>query len=372
MNEHSRPGLGLFELLGRTWQRPAAITDIRFSPDLSTVAFAAADGSVALGPVAEAETPESRIRISGDLGQMRILPRSKPPMPLIGTAGQSGGAVPLAPYVAASFIIGTEAGEVKRLSAQGEAGDTLFNVGGRVISLDHRGTLAGLTVATDGEHLYVARGREAVAKSRFEDGDAIDALAISPDSTHIAGLCGQELAIWTLEGASFALRVTALPAPPISLCWNESGSHVACGLATGGFSLIGAARGSTHTVMNFPKPVGSLSWSVPVNALIASGAYRIAAWLLQDGMAGEAIATGRPGLVAVDVVAAHPRRDLVAAAYANGQIVVAQLRSEDELVVRVAGAPVTALAWTGDGRHLAVGDSEGSAALLTFPPQLFK
>lgn len=372
MNEHSRPGLGLFELLGRHWQRPAGITAVRFSPDLSVVAFAASDGSIALAPVAEAEPPENRIRISSDLGQMRILPRSKPPAPLSSVGVQSGSPAPLVPHVAASFLVGMDRGEVRRLSGQGELGDTLFTAAGAVTALDHRGTLAGLTAASDGRHLYVARGREAVAQTRFEEDDAISVIAISPDARQIAALFGRGLAVWTLEGASLSLRVTALPAAPISLCWNEGGSHVACGLATGGFSLVGAARGSTHTVMNFPAPVRSLSWSNPTNALIASGAYRIAAWLLQDGMAGETISTGRPGLVPVDAVAAHPRRGLVAAGYADGRIVVAQLRALDELVVRVSGPPVTVLVWSEDGRHLAIGDSEGGASIVTFPPQIFK
>jgi hypothetical protein len=36
------------------------------------------------------------------------------------------------------------------------------------------------------------------------------------------------------------------------------------------------------------------------------------------------------------------------------------------------GSAVTALAWSGDGRHLAIGAVDGTAAIVTFPAQMFK
>ena len=36
------------------------------------------------------------------------------------------------------------------------------------------------------------------------------------------------------------------------------------------------------------------------------------------------------------------------------------------------GSPVTALAWSADGLHLAIGTAAGTAALVALPPQIFK
>ena len=82
--------------------------------------------------------------------------------------------------------------------------------------------------------------------------------------------------------------------------------------------------------------------------------------------------TGRPGFVVVETVAAHPKNDLVAAGYANGQIVVSRIGARDQLLVRPSGASVTTLIWSADGKHLVVGDADGNAAIVTFPAQLFK
>ncbi|MEI9405817.1 hypothetical protein [Mesorhizobium argentiipisi] len=86
MNQQTMQNLTLFDLLARSWRRPSAIADLCFSADGLTVAFTSVDGTVAIAAVADQEPPESRIRVSGDLGQTTIRPREKPPVPLIASA----------------------------------------------------------------------------------------------------------------------------------------------------------------------------------------------------------------------------------------------------------------------------------------------
>ncbi|TIQ15744.1 MAG: hypothetical protein E5X61_30330, partial [Mesorhizobium sp.] len=70
--------------------------------------------------------------------------------------------------------------------------------------------------------------------------------------------------------------------------------------------------------------------------------------------------------------AAHPEKKLIAAGYTDGRITIAQIGARDELLVRPLGGEIAALAWSGDGRHLAVGSVDGTAAIVTFPAQMFK
>ena len=116
--------------------------------------------------------------------------------------------------------------------------------------------------------------------------------------------------------------------------------------------------------------------SQPAHALFTSGAFRIAGWSMTappvGGDTSGAIETGRAGLVLVEAVAAHPEKKLIAAGYANGRITIAQIGARDELLVRPLGSAITALAWSGDGRHLAAGSVDGTAAIVTFPAQMFK
>ncbi|WP_454648726.1 hypothetical protein [Bradyrhizobium liaoningense] len=85
------------------------------------------------------------------------------------------------------------------------------------------------------------------------------------------------------------------------------------------------------------------------------------------------LSTGRAGFVLVEAVEIHPGRPLVAAGYTDGRVVVARIGDPDELVVKPPGrSAVQVVRWSDDGQHLAVGTHGGEAAIVTFPPQIFK
>lgn len=375
MNQQTIRSSTLFELLGRSWKRPAPIADVRFSADGSAVAFSGTDGSIAIAPTADAEPPEERVRVSADLGQSTIRPRKNPPAPIIAAAIRNDGDAPLAAYRKSGFVCGGGTGDVLSLSRSGEVENMLFRTeNGPIIAVDHS-EQTGITVATDGDHLYLSRGTGDVERYGRGPGSHIEALAMSPDGKQIAASFADGLSIWRPEGTAAALHEIALPSRPHSLRWNADGKALACSLEGGGFGLVDVEGGDLELFPDFPASVQSLAWSSPAGALVASGAFRIAAWSSASPQKGEnrtALVTGRPGLVLVDAVAAHPRKGLVAAGYANGQIVIAQVGGRDEMLVRSSGGVVTALAWSPDGSHLALGDADGTAAIVTFPHQMFK
>lgn len=374
MNQQTIRNLTLFELLARSWKRPSPIADVRFSADGSAVAFSGTDGSVAIAPTTDTEPPEERIRVSADLGQTTIRPRKNPPAPITAAVIRNDGDAPLAAYRTSGFVCGGGTGDVLGLSCTGEVEETLFRTeAGPVIAVDHS-EQAGTTIATDGDHLYISRASGEVTRHGRGPGSHIEALAISPDGRQVAASFADGLSIWALGGSTAALHEITLPSRPHSLRWKADGKALACSLEGGGFGLVDLQGGRVELFGDFPASVQSLSWSSPADALVASGAFRIAAWSGASQQDGDraALVTGRPGLVLVDAVAAHPKKALVAAGYANGQIVIAEVGARDEMLVRSSGGVVTALAWSADGTHLALGDASGTAAIVTFPHQMFK
>jgi WD40 repeat protein len=375
MNQQTMQSLTLFDLLARSWQRPSAIADLRFSTDGTAVAFTAVDGTVAIAAVADHEPPESRIRVSNDLGQTTIRPREKPPVPLIATAAFGDGDVPIAAYAHSGFLVGAASGDALHLTAGGEVLDPLAMIDGPIVAIDHS-TRADRTAVSNGHDVFLSRGHSGAMRLGRSEASSAGPLAFSPGGRRLACGVGEGLSIWAVEGDAALLLDISLPAHPVSIRWSSDGTWLACGLETGGFALVSLADGRADIVAGFPSPVRTMCWSQPANALFASGAFRIAGWSMTappvGGETSGALETGRAGLVLVEAVAAHPEKKLIAAGYANGRIIVAQTGGRDELLVRPLGSAVTALAWSGDGRHLAVGAVDGSAAIVTFPAQMFK
>ncbi|NGN43009.1 WD40 repeat domain-containing protein [Mesorhizobium sp. CGMCC 1.15528] len=375
MNQQAMQNLTLFDLLARSWRRSSAVSDLCFSTDGATVAFTCVDGTVAIATVADQEPPESRIRVSNDLGQTTIRPREKPPVPLVATAALADGDVPLTAYLDSGFLIGTPAGEVLHLTAGGEIAETLFKIDGPIVAIDHSAG-AGMTAVSNGHDIYLSRGHDDAVKLEQREASPTGTLSFSPEGQHLACGSGNGLSIWSIEGNAAPMRHISLSVPPVSIRWSSDGSWLACGLETGGFSLVGLVDGRNGIVAGFPSPVRNVCWSSPASALFASGAFRIAGWSMAappfDGETSGALETGRAGLVLLETIAAHPEKKLVAAGCANGQITIAQIGTRDELLVRPLGSAVTALAWSGDGHHLAMGTVDGTAAIVTFPTQMFK
>jgi WD40 repeat protein len=230
--------------------------------------------------------------------------------------------------------------------------------------------------AVDSNHVYLKRP----GANAFRQGDVgnslLEIVSLSKDGNWIAVAAADRLSIWRLEDSATSPREILLPSVPLSVQWSNDHNWLACGLQSGGLCLVDMVENQSSIVTDFPGPVRTMGWSMSANALVASGAFRIVAWSMDSpplaGNAAGALMTGRLGFVVVEAVSAHPKNNLVAAGYANGQIVVSRIGAADQLLVRPSGASVTALVWSADGKHLAVGDADGNAAIVTLPAQLFK
>ena len=142
----------LYELLGRHWTVGAPITSTAFDAAGQVVAFALADGALAIAPLADIEPPQDRCRIALDGGRATISPRRKPVPPLTKVA-ISDARFHLAPIGTSSFIA-SDCSRLLSVSASGvtqpaanhgspidliapvQAGGILVASGGSVISYD--------------------------------------------------------------------------------------------------------------------------------------------------------------------------------------------------------------------------------------------
>lgn len=362
-----RASLQLFDLIAREWAMPSAARQITFNASGSAVAFGCDDGSVHIAATADKAAPDSRIRRAVDTGRLTIAPRSKPFPPLKSADFTEGRTSPVVAHGAQNFAFAKSSGRINTVTP-----------GGTSVYLPPRaaGSISALAVAPDGETLAFACGAEvhlstSAGTARLAAPHGVTALAFSPDGQTLAVAHGAGLFRWAPAQRGAGQAALATPSAPVSITWRQDAHWLVACLREGGIAVLDAAGDSVILHRAFPAPVRFAAFSMPANAVLASGAFRVAGWYL-DGESRD-VQSGRSGLVLVDAIAASPNRNLVAVGYANGLLSLAEIGGRAEILLREdTGAGVTALAWSADGRFLAVAGADGSAALVEFPESMFK
>jgi WD40 repeat protein len=298
----------------------------------------------------------------------------------------------------AAFVLGEEAivlappdGEPRRVTAHGGAILDTAADGRRVLT----GGDDGKIVATDGDGVTVVLASD--PKHRW-----IDHVALGPDGvvawsagktayvqakefrafeapSTVGGLAffpkGLRLAIAHYNGATLWFP-NASAAAPEKLEWK--GSHLGAAVSPDGRFVVTTMQepmlhgwrlvDRQHMRMSgYAARVMSLSWSAGGDWLATSGATQLVLWPFQskDGPMGKTPRLLTPSGHRIDVVACHPRTDVVAAGYNNGLVLMARIEDGAEILAKKPGAaPVTALAWSGDGRLLAWGTEGGEAGII--------
>lgn len=365
--------LSLFDLIGREWTLDAAIAQLAFNANASAVACALSDGRLAILPVADVEHPEKRIRMDLETGRTTIRPRENPlppPHPTDATHNGTG----ICSLGEQGFAVGGHDGMLWQITARGQA-----------VRLDAKGAATVTALCSTGPGvLCVARETHlgivetaGMKETAGRDLDApIDRLGVSADGSRIAAIGSGQCTILSADTMDTIACLTVSD-KITCLAWSPDGRWITAGCRNKALVIVDVSQKKADRIVDFPASVESVAFSTKANALIASGAFRVVAWRLPDlpfgDHEGDPIQTGKPGLTLVDRVAPNPVRETCAVGYANGLVTVCPLGHRDELMLcEGRGAPVTALDWSGDGTHLALGFADGRAAIVTFPKAMFK
>lgn len=367
----------LFGLLGRSWHLDAPVTGVTFDNSDSAVAYTLVDGSVAIARIKDPEAAAKRIRISAEDGRSSILPRSRPPTPITRFTIQEGKAVAATAYGKHGFVLGDHAGKLISTTVGGERTPFAALENGAITTLDHAAETGLIACATDKQQIaLVSRG---TAPRILDHASPIGRLKFSPDGSQLAVAEGKLITLWQVGDVPQKISELATAGQAIALAWSPDQSSLASGYEKRGVVIWDVDQGDHQSFADYPSPVRSLTWSSDGQVLVTSGAFRVIAWPANPSKPNggppspNAVETGKPSLVAVEAVASHPKRPLIAAGYENGMLIIATVGSRDELVIKTeGGGAITELEWSGDGGYLAVGTDRGLAAIVELPPQLFK
>ena len=352
--------LQFFDLIARQWQVPGPVEQIRFNAKRSAVAFACKDGAVAIAATADTSAPRSRVRRSVDTAQLSILQREGRYPGLRFADHPEGRTSAISSYRDEHFQFGRSNGRINSVTPGGLCVHLPPKASGPIVAVAEADGVVAHASGCE-VHLWHPEGQARTLGTPAP----VSRLEFAPDGQTLAIGHAAGVLLWSMlqEPAE-----VAFDACPQALEWSDDGQWLACTLGQAGLALIDMRDLSCKIYDHFPGPVTSAGFGH--SAVVAAGAYRVAAWSLDDGTP---IITGKAGLVLVTVIAVDPRRDLVAVGYANGLLSLSQIGSTAEILLRQdTGAAVSALAWSSCGQFLGVGGQDGSAALVEFPDEMFK
>jgi WD40 repeat protein len=252
---------------------------------------------------------------------------------------------------------------------------------GKVVAINAKGETE--TVAADPKHRWIdhvalgpdraiawSAGKTAFVQGKdrreFEAPSTVSGLAFLPK--------GLRLALAHYNGATLWFP-NAKEATPEFLYWK--GSHLGATISPDGRFLVTTMQepmlhgwrlaDRKHMRMSgYASRVMSLSWTADGDWLATSGAPQLILWPFQgkDGPMGKEPRVLAPADYRVEVVACHPKDPIVAVGYGNGMVLFTRIDGAEILVRRPSNAPVSALAWSADGRYLSFGTEDGEAGVL--------
>jgi WD40 repeat protein len=254
---------------------------------------------------------------------------------------------------------------------------------GKVVVTDAKGDIR--VVATDEKRRWidhVALGADgAVAwsagKTAFVQNKKGEQRSLDVVST-VGGLAflpkGFRLAIAHYNGAT--LWFPNVQGKPESLEWK--GSHLGITVSPDGKFVVTAmqepmlhgwrlADGKHMRMSGYAARVRSMVWTAGGDFLATGGSDQLILWPFQtkDGPMGKQPTLYAPHSERLHIVAAHPKQPVVACGYADGMVLLVRVADGAEVLAKRPGnAPVSALAWSGDGSRLAFGCEDGEAGIV--------
>jgi WD40 repeat protein len=263
------------------------------------------------------------------------------------------------------IITGGDDGAIKTVSPDGSIA-TLAEVRKWV---DHlvANAASGVMVAGAGKDAIVFKGEKEA--HRFTHPSSIGGLALDAK--------GRRLAVSHYGGVTLRL-VLAADDKGNALKW--AGSHLAITQSPEGeYVITGMQENALHgwrlpektdlRMDGYPSKTKSFSWDKRGRWLATSGANAAIVWPFVGKLGPQGkppLQPGERGEALVTAVAFHPTEEVLAIGYADGAALLVRFADNLGMELDEPGeGAVSALAWSPDGKHIALADEAGRGAIIS-------
>ena len=255
-------------------------------------------------------------------------------------------------------------GDDGRLASTGADGETteIASIAGRWVEPIVVSRASGLCAAAFGKTVSLF-ARDGSAVGRFDHANTVGGLAFDPKGRRVAAAHYGGVSLWWARPSIQKPKRLGWSGSHLGLTWSPDGKYIVTAMQENELHGWRLSDSVDMQMAGYPAKVKSMSWLPKGRYLATGGADSIICWPFhgKGGPMGKApVDLGRGSNSVVTVVAAHPRHGVVAAGYKDGTAILAQIDGGHPVPVKRSGkGAVTALAWSADGQHLALGTEDG-------------
>ena len=221
----------------------------------------------------------------------------------------------------------------------------------------------GLIAFAAGKEIHIL-GKKNFVKTKHES--TILAICFSPKGARLAASHYNGVTLWPLEEKSEPEKLTH-KGSHISLTWSPDGTYVVTGTQEKMLKIWNLKNNDSLFMSGYMSKVRSFAWLKNGSLLATSGAEQLVIWPFSGGGPNGKNPTliGPGGADAISHISSHPKKDVVAAAYENGVIIIADVSSREWFPVRaITDVKITLLKWSDDGKYIIFADEAGNYGVL--------
>ncbi len=248
---------------------------------------------------------------------------------------------------------------------------TLMRDGAPVFRARDEAWITGLACTRD--TVAVAYGRSVAAlgpdgemRARFDaHPSTVAGIAVSPDGTRVAAARYNGVSVWSLTDLADPLD---LPwrGSLTGVSWSPDGRFVAAATQDREMHVWDLVTGRDFRLGGYARKVRQIGWTEDGDFLFSTGADVVVAWpLAADPGTMPPVEIGFAHAATASAVATRGRRDMVAAGFTNGSVVIGECARGTAKIGRAAdGDAITALAWEPTTDVAFYGTSRGRIGLI--------
>lgn len=279
------------------------------------------------------------------------------------------------------------------LAACAGLGDDLVSVGddGRVVAIDAAGEVRTLatfdgawieTVAASRTAKLIAvslgkevaiLGADGVEKHRFGHEATVTGLAFESNGRRVAAAHYNGVTISWAASPESRRKTLTWKGAHLSVVWTHDAKFIVTTMQEQALHGWRLQDGQHFRMAGYPAKIRDMSFSFDHRWLATAGATEVVLWPFQsaNGPIGQSATVAGELGAPCTAVACHPSRAVLAAGGQDGEVALMPLGGGKPLLVRAPDeARITALAWSADGKRLAIGAESGAASVCDFSEAL--